>query len=49
MLKPFDQGLGAIADVIEVAISQVSGEHGDDLVVGLLTVDHSKATDRFRG
>src|SRR5437667_1080400 len=46
MLKPIDQSLWTLADVLDSSIYNVRLEHGDYLIVSLGPVDHSQPSDR---
>src|SRR5438874_499239 len=45
--QPVEQGRRALINVGPVAVRRVALEHGDDLVVGLVVVDHAQPADRY--
>src|SRR6266498_217562 len=47
MLEAIDESLGTLVNVIDMTVREVGFEHGDNLVVGLLAIDHSEAANWF--
>src|SRR6266536_2322886 len=46
VLQTCDQGRRAFPHVAPAAVQRVAFHHGNDLVVGLIAVDHAQAADR---
>lgn len=45
MMQPFDEAIGAFMNVLKLLIKRIPLQHGDDFIVSLVVINHSKSAD----
>ena len=49
MLQALDQDLRQVAQILGLALQIIVGQHGDNLIVGFILIDHLQPTHHPRG